>query len=586
MKYLRKKIRTAIIVYSEFGIRGIFRLIRSKLHFLDKFTHEFTYQKYIKQEEKDILVTKKLEYNPLISVIVPVYNVEAKYLKDCIESVLNQTYTNWELCMADDASTMPCVKKTLEKYTDERIKIVYRKENGHISRASNSALELATGEFVAFLDCDDTLAPNALYEVAKKLNEDKGLDVIYTDEDKINAGNYRVSPFFKPDWASDTLMSIMYFCHLSVYRRSIVNKLGGLRVGYEGAQDYDLALRIVECTNRIGHIRKILYHWRMIESSTSQDMNSKPYAFDAQIKAKEAALERRGIKGSVEYDSDFSQCSVKYELTGSPLVSIIIPSKNNFTIFKKAIDSVIEKSLYKNYEIIAIDNGSDKQNTIEYTKYCKENNIEYIREVQNYNYSKLCNQAVKKSKGEILLFINDDVEVISPYWIERMAAHARLEHVGAVGAKLLYTDTTKIQHVGVASLKAGPDHVLKKLDDRIVHLYGFNKIVLNCVAVTGACLMVERKKYDEVEGFYENLPFDFNDVDFCYKLLECGYENVQRNDVVLYHYESFSRGEDYLDVNKDDNIYGALKILNKRHPAFDCFDPYYNYNNRLIVGGI
>ena len=314
---------------------------------------------------------KKLEYNPKISIIVPVYNAPIKYLEECIESVINQSYSNWELCIADDKSTDPEVKETLEKYKkiDKRIKVVYRKENGNISKATNSAIDISTGDFIALLDNDDVITRDALYEVAKALNEDKKIDFIYSDEDKLNSEGRRCDPYFKSDWSPDTILSNNYICHLTTFSKKLLEEVvGGERSEFDGAQDYDLILRLTEKAKKIHHIPKILYHWRIIPGSTSDTISAKPKAVDAGKRALEDALKRRKIKGSVDSSNNDGTYIVNYEID-NPLISIIIPTRDYAETLETCLKSIYKKSTYKNYEIIVVDNGSEKQEKKSRQKY-------------------------------------------------------------------------------------------------------------------------------------------------------------------------------------------------------------------------
>lgn len=537
------------------------------------------YALWIEENEKNIYVTKHLEYKPKISVIVPVYNVADDMLIAMIESVKKQTYKNWELCLVDDKSTMESVRVTLQKYENNpKIKVVYREENGHISKATNSGFEVATGEFVALLDCDDLLAPNALYEMAKKLNENRDYDFIYSDEDKVSEdGKVRRDPFFKPDWSPDTFMSLMYTCHLAMYRKSLIDELGGMRVGLEGSQDYDLVLRVMEKTKNIGHIPKILYHWRMRKESTANALTAKPYIVQATIKAKTDALERRGLKGTLSCIEEVTQYRVTYEPQNNPLISIIIPSKDNYDILCQCIKSIDEVSEYRNYEIIVVDNGSSEENRQRYAELCDTYKCKYIYDKADFNFSKMCNTGAANASGELLLFLNDDIKVMGGKWLEIMAGHAQLDYTGAVGAKLLYPNTNLIQHAGVINYDVGPGHCFAKIDDSLNCYYGRNVVDYNFSIVTGACLMVEAKKFHEIGGFEETLPIAYNDVDLCFKLIEHGYFNVLRNDVKLYHYESISRGAD-VSVEKAARLKAEAKHLYEMHPGFVGYDPCYNPN--------
>lgn len=523
---------------------------------------------------------QELEYKPLISVVVPVYNVEPQMLTACIQSVQNQTYDNWELCLVDDCSTDVRVRETLRQFEGvERIKIKYRSENGHISRTTNDGIAMAEGEFVALLDCDDLYAENALYEIAKKLNEDHTLDFIYSDEDKLSEdGTKRRNPFFKPDWSPDTFMSLMYTCHLAVYRKSLLDELGGLRVGLEGSQDYDLVLRVMEKTNRIGHVPKILYHWREREESTANDISAKPYIIETTKKAKLEALERRGVKGHLEYIKDIVMFRVVYEVVGNPKVSIIIPSKDNYDILKQCLTSIRKETKYQNYEIIVVDNGSAEETHAKYTKMCKELDCKYHYEPMEFNFSKMCNIGAHLAEGQFLLFLNDDIRVEGAEWLERMLGHAQQPHTGAVGCKLIYPNTNLIQHVGVVSFMVGPGHAFQRINDDLNCYWGRNKLEYNYSAVTGACLMIDRNKYDQVGGFSEQLPVAYNDIDLCFNLVEAGYYNVVRTDVRLYHYESVSRGYDAVSPEKAARQQREMKKLYDRHPEFKGYDPCYNPN--------
>ncbi|HAX73971.1 MAG TPA: hypothetical protein DCY20_10650 [Firmicutes bacterium] len=344
----------------------------------------FTYEDWIEQLETKYITSEvqaeieQLKIKPLISLVIPVYNVPEKYLRECVDSILNQYYQNWELCIADDCSTEPQVKKVLKEYEakDNRIKVVYRKENGHISKATNSALELATGDFIGFVDNDDILKAEALFEVIKKINEQPDVDMIYSDEDKlVEDTGKRVDPYFKPDWSPDTFMSQMYTCHFAVYRADLVNEIGGIRVGYEGAQDYDFVLRFTEKTNKIAHIDKILYHWRIIPTSTAGGGSAKDYAFDAAVRAKYDAIKRRNLDAVLVEHPELGATNIKYRLKAEDFISIIIPTKNHGADVKKCIDSVYQKSTWRNFEIILVDNGSDDEASLAIFKDLQAKNV-------------------------------------------------------------------------------------------------------------------------------------------------------------------------------------------------------------------
>ncbi len=558
------------------------------------------YSAWIAANEHDLLSTEPLSYNPLFSVVIPVYNVDSTMLCECIDSVLGQSYQNFEVILVDDASTQESVRETLRKYEGrDGITIIYRKENGNISRATNDGIEAAKGEFVALCDCDDLYAPNALYEIAKKLNEDPSLDYIYSDEDKISEdGQVRRDPFFKPDWSPETFMSYMYTCHISVYRKDLLLGLSGLRPGFEGSQDYDLVLRVMEKTTHIGHVPKILYHWRMRKESTANDMTAKPYVMQATIRAKEEALQRRGQAGELTLLPEITQYRVTYTPQGNPLVSIIIPSKDNPEVLEQCLASIAGHTDYGNYEVVVVDNGSSEENKkkieemarqVEHTGSMKK--IIYCYQPMEFNFSKMCNIGAKEASGELLLFLNDDIEISEAVkqnpnltapvsqWLSILAGQAQVSYTGAVGCKLYYPGGIQFQHAGVLNLPIGPGHCLYGMGDDLNYYYGRNLLDYNFCAVTGACLMVERKKFDEAGGFDEELVVAYNDVALCFSLLELGYHNVLRNDVALVHHESVSRGLDRASEEKEERRKREMEKLYEKHPKFSGgYDPCYNPN--------
>ncbi|MGI6110203.1 MAG: glycosyltransferase family 2 protein [Eubacteriaceae bacterium] len=521
---------------------------------------------------------------PLISLAVPVYNVKPEYLKKLVESVENQQYQNWELCLADDCSTDRSLIRYMESLpeSDSRIKVDFRKENGHICRASNIALDMASGEFVGLLDHDDELAPNALYEVVSLLNEQPGLDLIYSDEDKIDARGKRSKPYFKSDYAPDSLLAGNYICHFSVFRKELLDQIGGFRPGYEGAQDHDLILRAVEQTDRIAHIPKILYHWRMLPESTAAQASAKNYAYDSGIKAVSDALERRGTPGTVTPGKFPGIYDVAYDIVGNPKVSVIVPTRDNPEVLKRCIDSVCQKTDYSNYEIVIADNGSVNPETMQVFKDLQESypQVKVVRIDIPFNYSRINNLAVQHATGEYLLFLNDDTEVVAPEWMRSMLGFAQHDYTGAVGAKLLYPDDT-IQHAGVVlgiGGIAGHIHYHYPKDDPGY----FSKLaaVTNYSCVTAACLMLDRKKFEQVGGFDENIAVAFNDVDLCCALTDAGYYGVYDPAAVLYHHESVSRGYETTRAKKNRMMSEMRKVVSKWGPLLDN-DPMYNPNLSL-----
>ncbi|WP_270287563.1 glycosyltransferase family 2 protein [Enterococcus faecalis] len=523
-------------------------------------------------------------YQPKISIAMPVYNVEEKWLRLCIDSILNQVYTNWELCMADDASTDPNVKKILTEYQqlDERIQVVFREQNGHISEATNSALAIATGEFVALLDNDDELAINAFYEVVKVLNENPELDLIYSDEDKIDMDGNRSDPAFKPDWSPDLLLGTNYISHLGVYRRSILEEIGGFRKGYEGSQDYDLVLRFTEKTTkeRIKHIPKVLYYWRMLPTSTAVDQGSKGYAFEAGLRAVQDALVRRGINGHATHGAANGLYDVYYDIKSDKLVSIIIPTKNGYKDVQRCVSSIIEKTTYQNYEIIMADNGSTDPKMHElYAEFEKQLPGRFFVESIDipFNFSTINNRAAKKAHGEYLLFLNNDTEVITENWLTLMVSFAQQERIGCVGAKLLYPNNT-VQHAGVIlglGGVAGHGHYGYPHGD--LGYFGRLAINVNYSAVTAACLLMKKADFDAVGGFEEAFTVAFNDVDLCLKVQALGRDNVWLHEAELYHFESQTRGYD--DKGKKKKRFEQEKVMmeEKWGPLIEN-DPFYNPN--------
>ncbi|MCA5013084.1 MULTISPECIES: glycosyltransferase family 2 protein [unclassified Enterococcus] len=566
------------------GLKGTIQRVK-----IEKIRRQSSYPSWLERNEQfDFDQIKEeiaaFDYQPKISIAMPVYNVEEKWLRRCIDSILIQDYTNWELCMADDASTDPKVKELLTEYqeSDERIKVFFRQKNGHISEATNSALELATGEFVALLDNDDELPRIAFYEVVKALNENPELDLLYSDEDKIDMEGNRSDPSFKPDWSPDLLLGTNYISHLGVYRRTILEEIGGFRKGYEGSQDYDLVLRFTEKTSadRIKHIPKVLYHWRMLPTSTAVDQSTKGYAFEAGLKAVQDALLRRGIKGHAKHGRANGLYDVYYDIEIQELVSIIIPTKNGYNDVKRCVTSIIEKTTYKNYEIIIADNGSTDEKMKELYASFEETLQERFRVTTidiPFNFSKINNIAAKDAKGKYLLFLNNDTEVINADWLTLMVSFGQLERVGCVGAKLLYPNNT-IQHAGVIlglGGIAGHGHYGYPHGD----LGYFGKLALNVdyLAVTAACLLMKKSDFDAVSGFDEDFTVAFNDVDLCLKVKELGRDNVWLHEAELYHFESQTRGYD--DKGKKKKRFEQEKaMMEQKWAGLIDNDPFYNPN--------
>ncbi len=512
---------------------------------------------------------------PLISILTPVYKVETIWLEEAVESLLGQVYTNWELCLVDDCSGDEEIIALIEGYAkrDSRIRYTFLSENTGISGASNRALEMAEGEFVGLLDHDDLLSRDALYEVVRLINNEPDVDMIYSDEDKITLDNRRVEPFFKPDWSPDLILSSMYTCHFGVYRKRIVDDIGGFRKGYEGSQDYDLVLRFTEVTERIRHIPRILYHWRKIPGSTAVEYDNKGYARMTSMKSLEDAVERRGIEASVKGGLTDASFRVHRKILGEPMISIIIPFKDKPEMLKVCVESVLYRSDYTQVEIICVNNRSTEEKTFAYMEELgKKAGVRVLDYDHPFNYSAINNHAVTHAKGEYLLFLNNDMEVVNKGWLSAMLEHAQRPSVGAVGARLLYADG-KLQHGGVVLGIGGvAGHAFKYMPgDHFDYYFGLPGMIRNVSGVTAACLLMRKSVFMEVEGFDEkDLKVAFNDVDLCLKIRKKGYRIVYTPHASLYHYESVSRG---LELDPDE----PRHMLTKWGKTLEN-DPYYNPN--------
>ncbi len=510
-----------------------------------------------------------LTFKPLVSIVTPVYNVEEAWLRKTIESVLAQVYSRWELCIVDDASTEPHVSFVLNAFAEQepRIKLAFLDVNIGISGATNKAAQMAKGEFLAFLDHDDELAPTALYEVVKQLNIAKDLDLLYSDEDKIDEAGHRTEPSFKPCWSPDLLFSTNYINHLTVVRKKLFDEIGGLRPGFDGSQDYDLLLRLTERTDRIAHIPKILYHWRQIPNSTASSILVKPIAYESAQLALQQALKRRQLAGRMEALGP-GRYRICHLIENEPRVSIIIPTKDKVKLLKACIASIEKKSTYANYEILVVDNNSSELDTRRYFSEIKAHH-RVVAFRHPFNWSAINNFAARQCQGEYLLFLNNDVEVAEPTWLEAMLGHAQRDSVGVVGAKLLYPDRT-IQHAGVMiGLGGSCDHAFKGLRADSTSYLGLADLVRNCSAVTGACMMVRRAIFAAVGGFDENLRMAGGDVDFCFRVRQRGYWVVYTPFAVLYHHESATRGILH-PLDDDDYMHRQWGNL------LSHGDPYYN----------
>src|SRR5579872_1562736 len=543
---------------------------------------ETDYQRWIERHEPpqwdpDLVqqAMAAFSYTPMISLIMPVYDTPTELLLKAIESARHQCYPNWELCICDDGSKNEEVRSVLKQASlvDKRIKVVFSPRNEGISIASNHAIEIATGEFIGLLDHDDELSPYALFEVVKLLQTHPLADMIYSDEDKLGADGQRRDPFFKPDWSPEYLLSCMYTCHFGVYRRSVINKIGGFRAGFEGSQDYDLVLRISEQTQSILHIPKILYHWRMIQGSAAAAGDAKPYAFIAAKKALAEHAARMGRAAKVLESGTLGHYRVKFRLNAPPKVSIVIPTRDRLEMLERCISSIEQVTDYPHYEIVIIDNQSCDPRTLQYLEHLPHR---IVRQAEAFNFSKLVNFGVANSTGEYVVLLNNDTEIISEEWLSAMLEYCQQKEIGAVGAKLLYPDR-RLQHIGVIlGLGGVAGHPLSGHPDITGQQFNVAGDIRNCSAVTAACMMVRNEIYQEVGGFDEGLAVAFNDVDFCLKIRQRGYRIVWTPYSVLYHHESASRGYHVSQQEVERMKQRWADVLNA--------DPFYNPNLSLAHG--
>jgi GT2 family glycosyltransferase/SAM-dependent methyltransferase len=542
-------------------------------------TADMEYQRWIEARERPSINVPEIlqniarfQYKPKFSILMPVYNTATKLLDAAIDSVRAQYYDNWELCICNDGSSAFHVRRALDAWTkkDSRIKVVHSPKNEGISSASNRALAVATGEFVGLLDHDDELSPNALYENVRLLQEHPEADMIYSDEDKLGPNGRRIDPFFKPDWSPEYMLSCMYTCHFGVYRKQLLENLGGFRKEFEGSQDYDLVLRVSEKTRNIFHLPKVLYHWRMAASSAAWSSHVKPYAFRAAKKAITEHLNRRGIPAQVLDGAWRGHYRLQFDVDRTAKISIIIPTHDKVELLSKCIRSIERKTKYSNYEILIVDNQSSDPDTLDYLSSSPHRVLSFP---EPFSFSRIVNFAAQHATGNYLLFLNNDTEVISPRWVEEMLGYCQQKDIAVAGAKLLFPND-QIQHAGVILGIAGvAGHALKGFASDSRHHFGLSCNVRNYSAVTAACMMVRKDVFDELGGFDESLPIAYNDVDFCLRVRQAGYRIVCTPHAELYHVESASRGypkneREFIDMQRR---WGKV-LMN---------DPYYNPNLTL-----
>ncbi|MBQ7433153.1 MAG: glycosyltransferase family 2 protein [Lachnospiraceae bacterium] len=569
--------------------KAFFRKAKNKLLDEDNKNYQLWYEAH-KATEEELREQKvhQFDYAPLVSIVVPAYNTPIPYLKQMVASVKAQTYSNWQLCIANGSGMNAELCRALQRYADQdpRIKWARLKENRGISGNTNVALKLADGEIIVLMDHDDMIAPNALYEVVAAFNENPKTDAVYSDEDKFETKkSAHYDPHFKSDFNIDLLCCNNYICHLFAVRKSIAFEVGGFHSEYDGAQDHDFILRCVEKSRHVAHIPKILYSWRCHRNSTSENPESKLYAFEAGQKAIEAYYQRQGIPGTVKAGPLFGWYKTEFHLTEHPLVSVLIPTKDHIDDLETCVNSLLTKATYDNYELIIIENNSTEPSTFAYYKDLekRDKRIKVVYWDGPFNYSAINNFGAKYASGEYYLLLNNDVELITPEIFESMLGYCMREDVGIVGAKLFYPDNT-IQHAGVLVGAGGvADHVFKNMDMYEPGYMGRAISSQDMTCVTGACLMIKKSVFEEVGGLTEEFAVAYNDVDLCLKVIETGKLVVFDAFVSLYHYESKSRG--YEDTpEKLMRFSKEMELLSTRWDHRLDGDPYYNKNLSLVNG--
>ncbi|MCH2190621.1 MAG: glycosyltransferase [Gammaproteobacteria bacterium] len=529
---------------------------------------------------------EQMPYKPVFSILVPIYNTDPEYLLPMIDSVRNQVYPYWQLCLVDDCSPNTYLKAILKQQSidDDRIVIKLNDVNQGISITTNDALSIATGDYIALLDHDDEITIDALYENAKLINQQPDAELIYSDEDKMELDGTRLEPYFKPDYSPDLLDTNNYVCHFTVMKKSIMEEIGGFREGLDGSQDHDVILRAANTAKAVAHIPKILYHWRKIPGSTAVEYDSKGYAWEAGRKAIENLHRSYDDSVRVEFGQLKGSYRVIREIIGNPLVSIVIPFKDKPNLLDSCLTSILERSSYKNFEVIGVSNNSEEPLTAERIAHFSEldNRIKFIEHNVPFNFSDICNKGVTVAAGEYIVLLNNDIEIQSPDWIERMLEHAQRDHIGAVGSKLIFPDG-RIQHAGVvAGMVGAAGHPHKFFPEEHIGYNGRLHMVSNVSAVTGAMLMVAKSKYLEVGGLdSKELAIAYNDIDFCLKLLNAGYLNVFTPYARAIHHESVSRGYEDTDEKMQRLLKEQASFLERWKDFLTKGDPFYNPNMSL-----
>ena len=587
---MKKVLKKSKIAYSI--CNAMKKLIIRGLRFLVKFGKRFFHISTSKTSNKILKKTRKLEENTSFeknvkfSILVPLYNTPPKFLKEMIKSVQSQTYKNWELCLADGSdSKHDNVGKFIKKLQKKDKRILYKKltKNLGISGNTNACIEMSTGDYICLFDHDDILHPSALYENIKAICE-KEADFIYSDESTfIRRPSLPILNNFKPDYSPDTLRSYNYICHFTVFSKALLEKVGNFNSEYDGSQDYDLILRLTEAAENVVHIPKILYFWRSHSQSVASDVSAKPYVVDSAKKALGAHLKRLGLSGTVSEAMVPTTYKIQYDIIGNPLVSIIIPTKDHILDLEKCLSSLYSKSTYKNFEVIVVENNSVESSTFEYyeTIKSKYENLSVIKWESGFNYSAINNFAASKAKGEYVLLLNNDIEVITPDWLEQMLMFAQRRDVGAVGAMLYYPDDT-IQHAGaIIGIGGVAGHAHKYFKRNSPGYVARAAIAQNLSACTAACLLVRKDVYDEVGGLDEGFAVAFNDMDFCMNIRKAGYLIVFTPFAEFYHYESKSRGDEDTPQKRQRFMGEVFRFTRKWENELKAGDPYYNPNLTL-----
>lgn len=581
-----KKWVKAVIFLKTYGKDAFIEKLKNADDDPDVKYHKWFLAHRVTEQELETQRNHVFEHTPKISIVIPLFNTKQVFLKDIVDSVLYQSYANWELCLADGSTDASVGEYIRKNYSDERI--VYKKleKNEGIAGNTNAALTMATGDFVVLSDHDDILERDALYEIVSLYNSDPTLDIIYTDEDLTDeTGKRFMSPRFKPDYNPDFLCSVNYICHIFAVKKSIMDEVGGFRSEYDGAQDWDLILRCCEKSERIGHVPRILYHWRAHQESTAGNIDSKQYAIDAGKKAVSDHFERIGVKAELEYTDIFVMFRPKFIPNGEPKVSIIIPNKDQKETLKTCIESIIEKTTYQNYEIVVVENNSTTEEIWEYYKELENNaHIKVVRYEGEFNYSKINNFGASHATGDYFVLLNNDTEVISPDWLDRMVGICQRDNTGIVGAKLYYPDDT-VQHCGVVvGLGGFAGHVLMLASPQDAGYFGRLKAVQDISVVTAACLMIKKSVFDAVGGLDEDFIVALNDVDLCLKVRAQDKLVVLDPGIELYHYESKSRGLEETPERHERFKREIARFRKKWKDVLDAGDPYYNPNLTLVDG--